>query len=230
MILRGNLPRLRDLCRDLPRVLDVGGWHNPFNLATDVLDIMPFETRRRHEALDPEDAERFSAATWHIRDICEGNWPWPDKSFDFAICSHTLEDIRDPIAVARELARVANAGYVEVPSRAREIFVKDRFSRLKMGLGRVPEIGFPHHRWFCDLRDGELLFARKGIDIALDRARYITREELGRKMTEAESGIGLFWRGSFLAREVIEISDADLAGKKRAIVASLRTGQLANAP
>ena len=40
-------------------MLDVGGWHNPFNLATHVLDIMPYQSRRTHEALDPEDGERF---------------------------------------------------------------------------------------------------------------------------------------------------------------------------
>ena len=55
MILRSNLPKLREICRDLPRVLDVGGWHDPFDLATHVLDIMPYETRRTADALDPED-------------------------------------------------------------------------------------------------------------------------------------------------------------------------------
>ncbi len=225
MILRSNLPKLRDICRDLPRVLDVGGWHNPFHLATHVLDIMPYESRRTHEALDPEDPERFSKETWHISDACEGNWPWSDNYFDFSICSHTLEDVRDPIAVGRELARVSKAGYVEVPSRAREIFIKDRFARLKMFLGRTPEIGFPHHRWFCELNDGELHFFRKGLDVGLDPARYITRGELGRKLTEAESGIGVFWSNSFIAKEIIEISDDSLAEKKTTVLAHLKANQ-----
>ena len=225
MILRSNLPKLRDICRDLPRVLDVGGWHNPFHLATHVLDIMPYESRRTHEALDPEDPERFSKETWHIFDACEGNWPWSDNYFDFSICSHTLEDVRDPIAVGRELARVSKAGYVEVPSRVREIFIKDRFARLKMFLGRTPEIGFSHHRWFCELNDGELHFFRKGLDVSLDPARYITRGELGRKLTEAESGIGLFWSNSFIAKEIIEISNDSLAEKKTTVLAHLKANQ-----
>lgn len=225
MILRSNLPKLRDICRDLPRVLDVGGWHNPFHLATHVLDIMPYESRRTHEALDPEDPERFGKETWHICDACEGNWPWSDNYFDFSICSHTLEDVRDPIAVGRELARVSKAGYVEVPSRGREIFVKDRFARLKMYLGRTPEIGFPHHRWFCELNDGELHFFRKGLDVSLDPARYITRGELGRKLTEAESGIGLFWSDSFIAKEIIEISNDSLAEKKTTVLAHLKANR-----
>jgi hypothetical protein len=221
MIIRSNMPRLRETCRDLPRVLDVGGWHNPFNLATHVLDIMPYESRRAHDALDPEDPERFSEATWQIFDACEAVWPWPDDYFDFSICSHTLEDIRDPIAVCRELARVSKSGYIEVPSRAREIFVKDRFSRFKMLLGRTPEIGFSHHRWFCELNDGELHFFRKGLDVGLDPAYYISRGELGRKLTEAESGIGLFWSDRIIAKEIIEISSNSLAKSKTKILSGL---------
>ena len=67
MILRSNLPKLRETCRDLPKVLDVGGWHNAFNLATHVLDIMPYDTRRTGDALDPEDAERFGEDSWFAR-------------------------------------------------------------------------------------------------------------------------------------------------------------------
>ena len=43
-----------------------------------------------------------------------------DGFFDFAICSHTLEDVCDPVWVCEELARVAKAGYIEVPSRLEE--------------------------------------------------------------------------------------------------------------
>lgn len=224
MILRSNIPKLREACRDIPRVLDVGGWHNPFNLATHVLDIMPYETRRTDDALDPEDAERFTKDTWQIHDACEGKWPWPDDYFDYAICSHTLEDIRDPIEVGRELARVSKAGYVEVPSRAREIFVKDRFARAKMFLGKMPEIGFPHHRWFCELNDGELHFFHKGQEVGMGRASYITRGELGRKMTEVESGIGIFWTGTFTAREIIIGAHESLAEKKTKFLKQLKAG------
>lgn len=222
MILRSNLPKLRDICRDLPTVLDVGGWHNPFNLATHVLDIMPYETRRTADALDPEDSEWFCNETWHILDACEGKWPWPDDYFDFSACSHTLEDIRDPIVVARELARVSKAGYVEVASRAREIFIKDRFARLKMIFGRVPEIGFRHHRWYCELHGNEFRFFHKGLEVSLDPARYITRAGLGRKMTEAESGLGLFWSDSFGAKEVIVVSDESLAEKRADLLTQLK--------
>ncbi|MGB0629373.1 MAG: methyltransferase domain-containing protein [Alphaproteobacteria bacterium] len=223
MILRSNIAKLQEICRDLPTVLDVGGWHNPFNLATHVLDIMPYETRRTHEALDPEDAERFSEDTWLIHDACAGNWPWPDDYFDFSICSHTLEDVRDPIVITSELARVSKSGYIEVPSWAREIFIKDRFWRLRMIGGKSPEIGFPHHRWLCELNDGELHFYQKDAHIGLDRKNYISRADLGRKkMTESEAGIGIFWNDTITAREIIVTSDTLLAEKREQILGRLR--------
>lgn len=94
-----------------------------------------------------------------------------------------------------------------------------------MFFGRASEIGFSHHRWFCELNSGALQLFRKGLDIALDPARYITRAELGRKLTEHESGIGLFRRDSFVAREVIEITGETLAEKKNMVLACLRAGQ-----
>src|SRR3954449_10993879 len=96
-------------------VLDVGGWAKPFPRADWVLDLMPYETRGLYGTLEP-DAERFGPDTWVTLDMCAHMpWPFADAQFDFAICSHTLEDIRDPIWVCSELARVARAGYIEVP-------------------------------------------------------------------------------------------------------------------
>lgn len=223
MILRSNITKLQHTCRNLPKVLDVGGWHNPFNLATHVLDIMPYQSRRTHEALDPEDGERFSEETWLVYDACAGDWPWPDDYFDFSICSHTLEDVRDPIVITSELARVSKAGYIEVPSWAREIFIKDRFWRLRMVAGRSPEIGFPHHRWLCELNDGELHFYQKDSNISLNRRNYISRSDLGRKkLAENEAGIGIFWTDTVAAREIIVTSDTLLAEKRTQVLQQLR--------
>src|SRR5260221_14723336 len=94
MILPSNLPRLRELARASVRILDVGGWYQPFNLATHVIDVCPYESRRVHDALDPEDGERFSAATWVVHAVCSVPWPFLDKSFDFVVCSNLLEPAR----------------------------------------------------------------------------------------------------------------------------------------
>jgi hypothetical protein len=97
-------------------VLDVGGGAKPFPRADWVIDLIGYGDRGLYG--DPPDpaSERFSAATWVMRDICAREpWPFTDGQFDFAVCSHTLEDVRDPIGVCDELTRVARAGYIEVP-------------------------------------------------------------------------------------------------------------------
>src|SRR6185369_14551494 len=117
MILKKNLPAILEQAARADRVLDVGGWFQPFNHATHVLDLNPYATRRAPHALDAGSPERYDAASWTVRDACDTPWPFPDKFFDFSFCSHTLEDLRDPIAVCRELVRVAKSGYIETPSR-----------------------------------------------------------------------------------------------------------------
>jgi hypothetical protein len=62
MILRSNLPKLREFAGRSARVLDAGGWYRPFNLATHVIDLNPYESRRVDDALDPEDDDRRAIA------------------------------------------------------------------------------------------------------------------------------------------------------------------------
>ncbi|HVM80667.1 MAG TPA: methyltransferase domain-containing protein [Stellaceae bacterium] len=203
MILLSNLPKLRQAAQASSKVLDVGGWYQPFNLATHVLDLRPYETRRTHEALEPVDPERFCADTWAVHDACAAPWPYPDKLFDFVICSHLLEDVRDPLIVCKELIRVAKSGYIETPSRLREIYSKERFFALRSFLGNIPEVGFYHHRWFVEAEGAHLRFTAKTTALLEDRRRYLTRRQLGRKLTEGESGLGLFWEGEFTYEEAI---------------------------
>jgi hypothetical protein len=224
MILRTNLPEVVDRALDSSRVLDVGGWYLPLNAATHVLDIHPLSTRGA--ALDPQNEARFSAATWHIHDACCAPWPFPDKYFDFSFCSHLLEDVRDPIAVVRELSRVAKSGYVETPSREREIFAKDRWAALSARVGRPPEVGFYHHRWFVEAEGTHLRFLAKTSELLRDPRYYITRSSLGRKLSEAESGLGIFWDGEITADETIIIdaddARADLRRFRQTVLARLR--------
>lgn len=223
MILRSNLPRLRQAAAAAETVLDVGGWFQPFNLATHVIDLQPYATRHAAHALDPEDGERFDEATWVTRDVCEAPWPFPDKFFAFSVCSHLLEDVRDPLTVCRELLRVSRAGYIETPSRLREIFAKARWFRWKALLGNVPEVGFCHHRWLVELDGTHLSFTAKTTALLERRRNFLTRAELGRKLTEAESGMGLFWQDGFSFEErFVELAEDYPAFRRRALAALRR--------
>ena len=116
-----NARKILSIIQDNHKVLDIGGWFEPFNRANFVIDIMPYETRRRDRSVTPDIPEHFTKDTYIQRDLCEREpFPFEDKEFDFVICSHTLEDLRDPIWVCSEIVRVGKAGYIEVPSRIAE--------------------------------------------------------------------------------------------------------------
>ena len=101
-----------EFCASLPddaRVCEVGGGSSRHGDPNYVIDLISFQ-----EAKVPPNA-RVRPENWIVQDICSTPWPLDADSFDFIICSHTLEDVRDPIRVAEELMRLAPAGYVETP-------------------------------------------------------------------------------------------------------------------
>src|SRR5262245_9303149 len=159
-------------------------------------------------------------------DICAGPWPYPDRHFDFVIASHILEDVRDPLHVVREMARVGRAGYVETPSRAREIFSKERLYRLRRILGRIPDIGWEHHRWFVECEGTHLRFTAKSFLVMTRSEFHLTRREFPRKLSMEEGSLAVFWEGAITAEEVLHLdrerSMEDLRGFKRAYLAAHR--------
>lgn len=178
-------------------VLDVGGWHAPVNRADWIIDIMPHATRNRAGAVRPDlwPEERFTKDTYVERDLCERGWPFADKQFDFAICSHTLEDLRDPIAVCSEMVRVAKAGYVEVPSRLVE---------STRGVERPFYCGYYHHRWLCEWDGRALSFQFKPAMIHAYR-RFHFRKSFLSKINPRYEATSFFWEGEFAFHERVII-------------------------
>jgi Methyltransferase domain len=170
-------------------LLDVGGWAKPLARADWVIDLMPYATRGLYGHADGE--ERFTEQTWVEQDVCEP-WPFDDGQFDFAVCSHTLEDVRDPVFVCKELQRVAKAGYIEVPSRVEE----------HMTGVNGPWAGWSHHRWVCDIDPfaGRIEFVHKhnAIPTVLYKELPIERRVQW-----------LWWNGSFDVRERIFMDIAE---------------------
>jgi hypothetical protein len=133
-------------------VLDVGGGVRPLARADWVIDAIAYEQRGALGWNGDPKGERFAPGTWVQRDICERErWPFTDRQFDFAVCSHTLEDVRDPVWVASELQRVAAAGYIEVPALREE---------LTYGI-QGPWVGWGHHRWLVSIDGSRIEFVFK---------------------------------------------------------------------
>jgi hypothetical protein len=183
-------------------LLDVGGWASPLGRADWVVDLMPYETRGLY---GKPATERFTSDTWVEHDICTP-WPFDDGQFDFAVCSHTLEDIRDPVFACQELQRVAKAGYVEVPSR-----IEEHMTGLNGDWA-----GWSHHHWVCDVDP----FA-PSIDFVFKSHAIHARALPHRELPPERRVQWFWWEGSFAYREriltTIEEHDAYFAEPLRAI-------------
>jgi hypothetical protein len=204
-MLASSLARLeRELPGDAP-VLDVGGWARPLARADWVIDVMPYATRGRW-GRDGSGPERFTEERWIERDVCDREpWPFADGQFAFAVCSHTLEDVRDPLWVCSELQRVARAGYVEVPSRLAEQ------SRGVQG----DWVGWGHHHWLIELHGRRLDFLFKP-HLLHARQEFSFPRSFYDGLADEQRVEQLWWDGAFEAREVLLFEpgalDADLAG------------------
>jgi hypothetical protein len=182
-------------------VLDIGGWACPFNAATHILDSSPYETRGYYAKVGglpfqgPE-RESFTKATWIQRDICDREpYPFADKSVDFVICSHTLEDVRDPIWVCSEMRRIAKRGYVETPSRMAE---------SSRGWESPKIVGLTHHRWLVEVSGNRVSFTHKPHAIH-KHWRYALPASYFRELTDEQRVTWLFWEGTFDAVETTPI-------------------------
>jgi len=172
-------------------VLDIGGWAQPFRRANFVMDALPYETRGFYANLGmPDhtggDEEHFSKDTWIQRDICSRDlFPFKDKSVDYVICSHVLEDIRDPLWVCAEMIRIAKRGYIEMPSRIAESIV-DRKWKI---------VGASHHRWLVTIVENKMNFEMK-YHLIHKKGMHLPHQTLG--LLKPEQCVQwLFWENSF---------------------------------
>ena len=144
------------------------------------------------EVHEPQGDARYTRRTWVTRDVCaRAPWPFADAQFDLAVCT-SLAVLRDPIGACAEMARVAKAGYVEVPTVEAELAGGDA-------------------RWLCDVVDAELVFTHKPAALHDDpRARVPARWSARLEATDRVHG--LFWERRLPARERFAETDA-LAGE-----------------
>jgi SAM-dependent methyltransferase len=189
-------------------VLDVGGWAAPLARADWVIDLLPYETRGLYGAADPA-AERFSAGTWRQADVCGPEpWPFADGQFDVAICSHTLEDVRDPVFVCAELRRVARGGYVELPAPIEE---------LTFGV-QGDWVGWSHHRWIGE-REGDGLVLTHKPHLLSAPGRHLPSGS-HEAVPEEERTIAFWWEGELPVRERVLVEAEELDGWLGGLLAS----------
>jgi len=110
------------------RVIDVGGAGNPWGdeFVDAYADFKPVAGKQTFvgEINDP--------SLWD--EIARNHW-------DFCICTHTLEDSRNPDLAIRRMKQIAGAGFIAVPNKHTEL----------SPLESAYFLGYCHHRWIFSL-------------------------------------------------------------------------------
>ncbi len=196
-----NRQKINALADD-KRVLDIGGWAEPLLRANYIMDVFPYETRslgyhgigcipRSVTYPEPRNGERFTRDTWVIHDICsQSPFPFPDKMFDFVVCSHTLEDVRDPIRACNEIMRVGRAGYIETPARLWEQTMRPS------GI-----VGEGHHRWMVQIEENTIRFYGKPHFLHTSKNYYVPNAFVKNERIDEDKVTFLFWEDSFSFEE-----------------------------
>jgi len=151
------------------RVVDLGGSMFPWakEVVTHYFDILSIHEYLGNETcVSPLYTEKVKNSVALIGDINDGyGWKETFKDveknglFDFAICTQTLEDIRNPSYVLRTLPQIAKQGFISIPHKYRELnYVEgyDPVAQEAWGLNK-PYIGYCHHRWIFSIIDGPKL-------------------------------------------------------------------------
>jgi Methyltransferase domain len=113
-------------------VLDVGGGQAGHPRADVIVDKYVADNFERPHEAEMDLSRPLVVADGH-------HLPFADKTFAYVIALHVLEHATDPASFAGELSRVADAGFVQLPSRESEL-----------------TFGWPYHPWLID-RDGDVL-------------------------------------------------------------------------
>jgi hypothetical protein len=199
-----NARRLLEAIPVEAKVVDVGGGAAPFPRADYVIDAMPYEKLGAgsdgniHQKLGIE--PRYSGDRWIQTDLCDRRpWPIADKAFDFSICSHLLEDIRDPIWVCSELRRISKAGYIESPSRVVE---------QAKGVENPRHAGYYHHRWLIKRNQKGLEFRHKPHVLHSVKEAIVTHLSPGQRINPQHAIVTLDWSDDFEAAEILEFDEA----------------------
>ena len=118
------------------------------------------------------------------------NYVNDNGKFDFAICTHTLEDISSPQMVCNLLPRIAKEGYIAVPSKYMELSRHEGYSPCSGYIGGCGGYrGWVHHRW---------IFNKEGNDfVAYPKIPLTEYIDLSNMKNRTEQDLRFFWKDSF---------------------------------
>ncbi len=144
-------------------ILDIGCGYRAHNKASVIADIQDFSNYYKDRK---------------FVQIIGKTLPFKDKEFDFVIASHVIEHVQDLKFFIKELERISNKGYIELPSR--------------MGDNLVFENKHDHIWWFLYDDISNNLIASKKNQI-LEPFITVSVAKLFEKIFRESFVIELFW-------------------------------------
>lgn len=121
------------------KVLDIGSGNIPFPFATHLADLAVSDDMYGRAGVPFKYLDGKPVYECDVE-----NMPFNDKEFDFVYCSHVLEHTHNPEKACKELMRIAKRGYIETPTRGKDLF---------LNTGKVS-----NHIYFVENIDNTLLF------------------------------------------------------------------------
>ena len=135
-----NLLIKRCIRKDMNLIADFGCGHFPNKYANVLVD----QATSLDEQRGGLKIRKTGPSTFHNLDLNVFPYPFPDKHFDFLICSHVLEHLEDPVRACSEFSRIAKAGYIEVPFYCVDLFIRNNDVIHKWLCSYEPKDGFMH--------------------------------------------------------------------------------------
>jgi len=160
------------------RVVDVGGSHggwsvNYIDAIVDFNDpLSDSNSKIKHFKCDITNPDSWNELLLYVEN---------NGKFDFCICTHTLEDIMNPVYVAEQIQKISKEGYVAVPSKYREL---TRFESGDKGYR-----GYIHHRWIFDIIDN--------VFVGYPKINYLDSTNIFDKVAKYDDNIcdlSFFWK------------------------------------
>lgn len=103
-----------------------------------------------------------------------------NEKFDFSICTHTLEDISNPVLVANMLSKISKSGFVSFPSKYFECARNNS----------MPFRGWMHHRWIFNYEKDRIVgYPKLPVSEYVDYLNKFSEDKLNSNFEE----LSFFW-------------------------------------
>jgi hypothetical protein len=207
-------------------------WAKEF--VTHYLDILDIHTHLKNTGIYDDNIARSKMFVGDINDGFGWGEVLAEEPFDFAICSQTLEDIRNPSYTLKTLPIIAKEGFISVPHKYRELSFVENYTLEHQGIFGLskPYIGYLHHRWiftviegykFFDTQEGKII--QRNILRLFPKLEFVScLKELTEKIKDKSvmNELTLWWKGDL----PFEIINGDFLGPDTKSVFEMYTNKI----